>query len=936
MPTRGRAATPRRGSAARDPNATYPAHREADVVLRDGSTVHVRPVRPSDVDAIRSFLAGLSLRSRAFRFFSAGANLDRAATQAVDVDHVRRFGLVALQGDRVVGHATYVGLDATHAEAAFAVADDLQGRGLGTILLAHLAEAAHAAGFEVFVNEVLPENHRMVGVFRESGFPTEIRSKPGYLQIDVPTAFSDEALDRFWAREQIAAAAALTAVLRPASVAVIVGRGTRGGLGADVLRNLAGGGFGGAIHTVGEAVPAVGEVAQAYGAERVTPVPTIHDLPDGVDLAVVDALPDDVLEAAEACAERGVRALAVLSGGFSESGEEGMRRERELLTRCREHGVRLLGPDCSGVVNTDPHVRLNVTPAPSMPIPGRIGLLAQSGTVGLAVLERASARGIGISSFVSLGNKADLSGNDVIQYWEQDPATDAILVSLRSFGNPRNFGRIARRVGPSKPIVAVTAPRPVGSAGVSTRTGALVASSDATVDALYRQSGVMRTRTMTELLDVASLLSTQPVPTGDRVAIVAGRIGPAALCVDACRSFGLTLPPPADDLRARLRGLDVRDATGSGPALVLREGAGPDEWRRAVLVAMSREDVDAVIVVVAPPFDPPAAPIADALRRAADEGANGGPEGADGLPVVCVIMAAEDDPNPLGGTGTGSAFPVFAFPEDAARALAHVARYGIWRARPLGAVPRLQDVDEDGAKDLLAAALAAGDAWLAPGDAGRLLSRYGIPVADRRIAGSIRGAGDAAVELGGPVALKAVTPTPFHRSDVGGVRLALSGRTAVERGAREMRAGFAAAGVPLDRFEIQRMVDGGLEMLVGVVHDPIFGPVVAVAAADAALELVGDVAVRLTPLTDRDASEMLRSLATFPLLDGYRGAPKLDVAALEDILLRISAIVEAHPEVVEVDLDPVKILGRSAQVLDARVRIEPPAAQPPLLARRSI
>ncbi len=918
MGTGGPAADPGRDAAAPGPAAPYPAHREADVVLRDGSTVHVRPVKPSDLAAVRAFLQGLSLNSRAFRFFSAGANLERAAAQAIAVDHVNRYGLVATHGERVVGHAMYVRLDPRHAEAAFAVADELQGHGLGTILLAHLAEAARDAGFEVFVNEVLPENRRMVDVFRDSGFPAEMRSMPGYLQIDVPTSFTDDALDRFWAREQIAAAAALTAFLRPASVAVIA-LGGHDTAGSHVARNLALGGFAGSLWVVGHDPP-----------DGAAPIPTAADLPEGIELAIVDGPPDAVLDVAAACGERGVRGLAVLSGGFSETGPDGARRERELLARCRGSGMRLLGPNCTGLINTDPEVRLNATAAATPTATGRIGLLSQSGAVGLAILDRARARGIGLSSFVSLGNKADISGNDVIQYWEQDPGTDMILLHLRSFGNPRNFGRIARRVGRVKPIVAVNASRAAGPAAPSTRSGALVASSEATVDALYRQSGVIRTRTAGELLDVASMLANQPIPSGDRVGVVANAAEAAALCVEACREVGLTVAPPSDPARRRLRSIAGADAAVPGPAVVLGSSATGSIWRRTVKLLEHRGGVDALIIVLVPPFDPSP----DRITATLDDAVAGSP---GRVPLIRVLMAAEETAGPdRRASGQIVAIPTFAFPEDAARALAHATRYAAWRAQPLGSIPAFPDVDADQAAAVIAGALDRGAMWLEPDEVERLLGAYGIPVADRRSSRSARGAAEAAAELGGPVALKAIGSTPFHRADVGGVRLNLSGRTAVERAAARMRSALSDAGVTVRRFEVQRMVDGGAEMLVGVVHDPTFGPVVAIASAGEALELVGDVAVRLTPLTDRDAAEMLRSLATFPLLDGYRGAARLDVAALEDILARVSALVEAQAAIAELDLDPVKVLERSALVLDARVRIEPAQAPPPLLARRSI
>jgi acetate---CoA ligase (ADP-forming) len=903
-------------------STAYPHHREADIALRDGSTVHVRPIRADDVDAVRRFLGGLSMESRASRFFSAGADLDRAAEQAVAVDYRDRYGLVATLGrdGRVVGNAIYARIDPTQAEAAFAVSDDFQGHGLGTILLAHLAEAAREAGILVFVNQVLPENHRMIEVFRESGFPVQTRAMPGYVEIEVPTSLTPDGLERFMGRDRTSAAAAMESFLRPSSVAVIGASRRRGTIGGEIFHNLLVTGFNGPLYPVNPTAPVVQSVP---ASARVT------DVPGPVDLAIVVVPGPRAREVLRDCGEKGVRAIVMISAGFAETGSDGLERQREVLAICREFGMRLIGPNCMGIMNTDPTVLLNATFAPGFPPRGTVGFLSQSGGLGLAVIDRAAGLGMGISSFVSVGNKADISGNDVIQYWEQDPTTDVILLYLESFGNPRNFARIARRVARTKPIVAVKSGRSTAGARATTsHTGALIAASDVTVDALFRQSGVIRTDTLSELFDVASVLANQPVPKGGRVGIITNGGGPGILCADACEAHGLTVAPLPDEVQTRLRGFLSPDASVVNPVDMIASAKG-EAYRRTIELIAGEGDVDAMVVIFVPPLVTSPEEVAEALGAVADE-LHGG------IPILSVFMSTSGVPEALRRSEGHRAIPTFAFPEEAARALAHVVRYGQWRSRPEGSVPELPGIDQDTVAATIAEALRRGGSWLTPQEVERVLSCYGLPVAASLMVGSARAAGLAAEELGGPVALKAMARDLVHKTDAGGVRLGLTGRTRVARAAGEIRTSLERAGHRLEGFLVQRMVGSGVEMLVGVVHDPLFGPVVAVGAGGTAVELIKDVEVRLTPLTDLDASEMIRSLATFPLLDGYRGAPKAGIAALEDMILRVGALVEAHAEITEMDLNPVMALQDSAVVVDARIRVEAAPASRPLLARRSI
>jgi acetate---CoA ligase (ADP-forming) len=899
----------------------YPRHREADVALRDGSTVHVRPARPDDAPAVRAFYERLSPQSTALRFFSSFPNLDSAVTWATEVDFQRRYSLLATSGDgRVLAHAGWERESdrPERAEVALAIADAMQGKGRGTIMLGQLAEAADQAGIDVLGAEVLPQNHQMIQVFRDSGFPVTTRTVPGVLLFEVPTLLTPEGLERFERREQAAAVAAMRAFLAPRSVAVVGASRRRGTVGAELFHNLLAAGFNGPVYPVNPDAPVVQSVV-AY--------PSIAAVPGPVDLAVVAVPAAAVVRAAQECAAAGVRALVVISAGFAETGSEGAERQQRLLRVCRGSGMRLIGPNCLGIVNTNPEVRLDATFGPSLPLPGGVGFLSQSGALGLAVVDYATKLGLGLSSFVSVGNKADISSNDLLDYWEEDPDTSVALLYLESFGNPRRFSRIARRVGRRKPIVAVKSGRSAaGARASSSHTGALLAASDVTVDALFRQAGVIRTDTLAELFDVATLLANQPWPRGRRVGIVTNAGGPGILCADACQAAGLQVVELSEGLRARLsEGLPAA-ASVANPVDMLAS-APTEHYRRTVELVLASGEVDAVIVIFIPPLLTEPADVALAVRATVDAA------GRD-VPVLAVFMSAAGSPPEL--RAGDSAIPSYAFPEDAARALGRAAEYGSWRERSEGRVPDLPDARRDEAAALIAAALAEGREpnWLAPDQVATLLDCYGIAMAEWRLAGTPEDAGAAAAELGGPVALKVVAPRLVHKSEAHAVRLGLSGADQVRSAAEEMLTAVGVQGYMVHGFLVQRMVADGVELLVGVVHDSSFGPVVACGAGGTAVELLKDVTVRLTPLTDRDAAEMVRSRATFPLLDGYRGAPKADVAALEDLLLRVAALVEGHPEVAELDLNPVRALTQGVVVVDARVRVEAANPPPPLSARR--
>jgi acetyl coenzyme A synthetase (ADP forming)-like protein len=896
---------------------SYPAELEADVVLRDGTTVHIRPVRAEDGPAVLAFLEGLSTDTRYLRFFSGSLDLADAVRRAVEVDYARKLALVAEAGGVgvVVAHAIYLTTGPGRAEIAFAIADPYQGRGLGTILLGQLADAADRRGITEFEARVLSQNQRMIDVFRESGFPVSLRYESGEINVTFPTSLSHEALERFERREQSAAIAAMQSFLAPRSVAVIGASRSRGTIGGEVFHNLLVTGFDGPAYPVNPGAEVVQSVV-AY--------PTVEDIPGPVDLAVIVVPAVLVIEVARQCGGKGVRALVVISSGFSETGDEGRERQRELLAVCREFGMRLIGPNCMGIMNVSPDVRLNATFAPTFPPHGRVAFSSQSGALGLAVIDYANGLGLGLSSFVSVGNKADISGNDLIHYWETDPDTDVILLYLESFGNPRRFARITRRVGRTKPIIAVKSGRSTaGARATSSHTGALIAASDVTVDALFGQAGVIRTDTLAEMFDVASLLANQPVPIGTRVGIVSNAGGLGILCADACEAGGLKVPTLPNEARRRLSEFLPREASMGNPVDMIAS-ASAEDYGRAIEVVAASGAVDSLIVIFVPPLVTRAEDVARSIREAAAK--VGGR-----LPLLSVFMSTQGVPPGL--RGEGARIPSYAFPEEAARALAHAARYGGWRARPEGTVPEFGDARPADATAVLGAALAEGPRWLHPDEIAVLLSCYGLPIADWRLTDSPEAAARAAEDLGGPVALKGVGPGLVHKTEAGAVRLGLDTPAQVEEAAREMTAAVERTGQSVDRFLVQRMVQPGVEMLIGVVHDPLFGPVVACGAGGTAVELTHDVSVRITPLTDLDAQDMVRSLATFPLLEGYRGAPPADIPALEDAVLRVAAMVEAHPEIAELDCNPVVVLPTGVTIVDARIRVEAPATPPPLSAR---
>ncbi|MER6199271.1 GNAT family N-acetyltransferase [Streptomyces sp. NPDC001586] len=913
---------------------SYPAHWEADVVLRDGGTARIRPITTEDAGRLVSFYEQVSDESKYYRFFAPYPRLsDRDVRRFTHHDYVDRVGLAATIGGEFIGTVRYdrIGPDgrpasapADEAEVAFLVQDAHQGRGVASALLEHIGAVARERGIRRFAAEVLPANSKMIKVFTDVGYQQKRSFEDGSVHLTLDLEPTAESLAVQRAREQRAEAHSVQRLLAPGSVAVIGVSRSGAGVGAAALRNLRDSGFHGHLYAVNEAVTR--DLLDGVRAYR-----SVGAIDAPVDLAVIAVPAERVPDAVAACGEHGVQGLVVLSAGYGESGPDGLARQRELVRQVRSYGMRLIGPNAYGVINTAPEVELNasLTPAP-MPMRGRIGLFTQSGAIGIALLSALLRRGEGLSSFVSAGNRADVSGNDILQYWYDDETTDVALLYLETLGNPRKFTRLARRTAAVKPVVVAKGGRhtPAGHVVPGTRLP------EATVSALLRQAGVIRVDTVTELVDVGLLLAAQPLPAGPRVAILGNSESLGILTYDACLAQGLRPLPPLD----------------------LTTAAAPEDFRAALAAALASDDCDAVVVTAIPWVSEHALAddLADALREAVAE-VPGKPVAVVHVELGALVEAlsatrglphpapsrtrdAAPDPAPQDPAGPVAArpasedrIPSYPAAERAVRALAEAVRYGQWR-RGLaegGYVPEFEDVDEAGAADQLAGLLADVDEGavltLAEWDARELLARYGITVRSALPAPSADAAVRAAAILGYPVALKTTAPHLRHRADLGGVRLDLANEAGLRRSYEELTdlLGKPAELQPV----VQAMVPRGVDTVVRSVIDPAAGAVLSFGLAGVASELLGDTAHRLVPATDRDAAGLIRSIRAAPLLFGWRGSDPVDTPALEELLLRLSRLVDDHPEVIGVSLEPVVVAAEGLSVLSATVRVAHPPAR---------
>ncbi|MFD4408626.1 GNAT family N-acetyltransferase [Streptomyces sp. NPDC058476] len=929
----------------------YPAHWEADVVLRDGGTARIRPITVDDAERLVSFYEQVSDESKYYRFFAPYPRLSaKDVHRFTHHDFVDRVGLAATVGgefiatvryDRINADGLPASAPADEAEVAFLVQDAHQGRGVASALLEHIAAVARERGIRRFAAEVLPANTKMIKVFTDAGYQQKRHFEDGVVRLEFDLEPTDRSLAVQRAREQRAEARSVHRLLAPRSVAVIGAGRTPGGVGRSILTNLRDAGFTGRLYAVNKALEE--KELDGVPAHR-----SIREISEPVDLAVVAVPAPYVPEVVAECGEHGVQGLVVVSAGYAESGPDGRERQRELVRQARTYGMRIIGPNAFGVINTSPDVRLNASLAPEMPRPGRIGLFAQSGAIGIALLSRLHRRGggvtgvTGVSTFVSSGNRADVSGNDVLQYWYDDPDTDVALMYLESIGNPRKFTRLARRTAAAKPLVVVQGARHGGAApqGHAVRATRLP---HATVSALLRQAGVIRVDTITELVDTGLLLARQPLPLGPRVAILGNSESLGLLTYDACLAEGLRPLPPSD----------------------LTTGASAEDFRQALSEALADGGCDAVVVTAIPAVGEtsaadealaqalrsaatafPAKPVlvvhvelgglAEALSAAAVTAPQAGPKapgtaggarpsplsasperGAPRRPAEGLPTAASGDPE-----SDPRLIPAYPAAERAVRALSQAVKYAQWRrdAGEPGRVPEYEDIDEKGAAGLIDGLLVRGEGLTLGGEeTGALLGRYGIDVRRALPAPTPDAAVAAARTLGYPVALKTTAPHLRHRADLGGVRLDLADEEQLRRAYTELTELF---GTPEElRPVVQAMAPRGVDTVVRAVIDPAAGAVLSFGLAGAASELLGDMAHRLIPVTDRDATSLVRSIRTAPLLFGWRGSAPVDTAALEELMLRVSRLVDDHPEVVAVSLEPVVVAPRGLSVLGATVRL---------------
>ena len=888
--------------------AGYPKAWEIDAVLADGGAVSIRPIRPSDAAAHRRFIEGLSAETMYSRFFSHRRELSDAETERfVTVDFSDRMAFVAQLRDDIVAVGRYDRMATTdQAEVAFLVADAQQGRGLGTILLEYLAAYARDHGITRFVADTLAGNARMLDVFRNAGYErSRDEWSPGVVRVSFDIEPSGAAMAAIERREWTAGVHSIRRMLRPRSVAVIGAGRSAANIGHAIVRNLVTGGFTGAVYPVNPNATAI---------DGVPAFPSVESVPATVDVAIVAVPASQCLDVVDACGRKGVGGLVVITSGFAETGGDGRALQREITLHAHRGGMRLIGPNCFGIINTEADMRLNATFASLAPVPGAVAFASQSGALGIAVLQRSVSAGLGLSSFVSMGNKADVSSNDLLRYWSQDGVTRAILLYLESVGNARAFARVAPRVSRTTPVVVVKSGRTTAGLRAAASHTAALASPDIAADALFRQAGVIRVDTLEELLDCGALLADQPKPRGNHLLVLGNAGGAAVLAADASAAAGLVVPELGAETQRRLRQLAGPNAGVSNP-LDLGAGATAVHFARAVEIAMQERNsdgsrtVDGVLVILAPVAGLDAEDVARAVTGV-DIGER---------PMLFVHLGSDIAPRAL--RDRERPVPSFAFPERAVRAFGRVAEHARWAARPAGTVPEFSDVDLAAARSIVESFLGASPAggWLSAAAARRLLETFAVPMVRDVDVSSAIGAGRAAAAVGFPCVLKATGPQILHKSDVGAVRLGL-------RTARDVRQAFAAMaqrlGDAMRGAVVQPMVSG-VETIAGIVSDPVFGPLVMFGSGGTAVELLGDRSFRILPLTDADAAELVRSIRGAPLLSGYRGAPAADLSSLEEVLLRLAQLADQVPQLAELDLNPLMATPSGAVAVDARIRLVP-------------
>lgn len=867
----------------------YPAEWEADVVLRDGSVAHIRPISPDDADGVRRFHAGQSEESIYLRFFAPLRELsDRDVARFTTVDHHLRVALVVTLRDEIIGIGRYDALDATSAEVAFNISDHYHGRGIGSVLLEHLAAIAQEQGLKRFVAEVLPQNRKMLAVFSEAGYEVSRHIDDGVVTVTFDISPTERSQAVRVSREHRAEAVSMRSVLFPESLAVVGATGEEDSSGNRLLGDILGCGFTGRVHVVNR------DAEEVHGRPACA---RVRDIADDVDLAIIAVPAPEVLDVVDDCADKGVKALLVVSSGFAEAGEEGARLQHALLQRARRSGMRVIGPNSFGIINNDPTVSLNATFSPHVPPDGGLALFAQSGGLGVAVLASTTTRNLGVSMFASAGNRVDVSGNDFMQYWLDDERTTAVGLYLESMGNPRKFSRIARNLAACKPVIVVKSV--VSAYGVAPGHAARpTGTSPRAFRALLRQAGVLRVNNIHELFDVAQLVVNQPLPRGNKVAIVGNSAALGALTAEACVASRLDVV--------------------HGP-VTLAADASIEDFRAALHAALADPAVDSVLTSFIPPLRTHDEAVVDLVREAGAQAEKPcvatflGMRGVDG--GTRVIGAKETTP--------GRALPVYAMPEDAVRSLASATRYGEWRVKDKGTPVAPDGIDRMAGEMLVRRVLAdhPEGADLSEDEAADLLAAYGIPLWRRISVSSAEEAVAAADLLGYPVVLKTTSSIVRRQSAVAGIRLDLENAAAVRVAFASLRERL----VPMaaSTLVVQHLAPTGVSCVLETTEDLLFGPVVSFSVAGTPRELLDDIGYRVPPLTDVDVTELVGSVKAAPLLNGFKGAEPVDHRALEDIVARLSVLADDLPEVALLTLNPVVSHAEGVDVLGVSCRLRP-------------
>jgi len=892
------------------------------LILRDGTTAMIRLAESKDRSALQMFVEGLSRESKRHRFFSETnppAELLASLCDNSDPRSLLTLLVTRTWNDEqhVIAAGSYLAKEENTAEIALAVDDTFHGKGLGTLLLERLALLAIRHGFVHLWAVTHADNLAMREVFKESGFDVHEALENGDMEMDILLVPTETTVTRSEIRERIATTASLRPFFRPRSVAVIGASRDPSKIGAKLLEALIANNFKGTIYPINR------HASQLRGL-RV--YPSMRDLPHPVDMAIIAVPCDAVLGVVDECANRNVRALIIITAGFAEVDPKGRALQERLVQQVREHGMRMVGPNCFGLVNADPAVCLNATFSTHFPPFGRVAISSQSGALGLTILAAARRLHFGISTFVSVGNKGDVSVNDLLQYWEEDPSTEVILLYVESFGNPRRFARIARRVSRGKPIIAIKSGRsPSGSRAAGSHTAAL-AQRDVVVDALFHQAGVMRADTLEELFALATGLSSQPLPPGRRVAIVTNSGGPAILSADACEAGGLVVPALSEQTTARLATILSSAAALKNPVDLIAS-ATPQQYHQAIHTLLVADEIDALIVLYTSVTMSDNSAIADGIVTGITAGRAAG---AKGKPVLACWMAEGDHDRSL--MTNHETVPTYRFPETPANVLSKAASYVEWRAQPIGMVADFDDLNLPLAREICEKAVARrGSGWLTTEEIRAVLAAMHLPILPGGVAPTADEAVGIAACIGYPVAVKLASHRLVHKTEIGGVRLSL-------HTAGEVREAFAAIRERLahddnlDAMEgvlVQPMQADGVEVMIGMTQDRLFGPLLAFGLGGIHVEILGDVCFRITPLTDCDAAEMIRGIKGYRLLEGYRGHPPADIKAIEEVLLRVSRLVEEVDAITEIDLNPIFAMppGQGCHIVDARIRVGPVEAK---------